>query len=95
MALLLEETDFPALLGTLVGEAQEPVLPTLSNWLVLRAWADGALATALKFKNAFNLDMIDKAIKEVQEKERELASARPVGNQNPYHDFGPFGRDKD
>ena len=90
VALLLVDTDFPALLETLVAEAQQPVPPTLSNWLVLRAWADGSLSTALKCQNLFNLGKIDQSIKEYQDAIQKENDIRPVGQKNPFD--SPFAR---
>ena len=84
VALLLQDTDFPALLAALEAAARQPVPPTQDNWLVRRAWADGALDATLKCKNQFDLTLIDRAIQQALEEQKASLDARPVGMKNPY-----------
>lgn len=84
---LLGDEGLQAFLETLVVEARKPVPPTLSNWLVLRAWSDGALATAEKFQTFWDKDSILAALKALDEEDRIAAMRRPVGQINPYSEF--------
>jgi len=81
---LLEATGFPAFLETLEEEARKPVPPTLNNWPVLRAWADGAHDNALKLKDFWCKTSIDNAIRDHIEHNRRVSEMRPVGENNPW-----------
>lgn len=89
----LGEEGLAAFLEALVVEAQRPVPPTLSNWQVHRAWADGALNLAKRVQEFLSIEKIDQDMKDLDEHDRQLASRRPVGEQNPWASFKnePYG----
>jgi hypothetical protein len=83
----LGEEGLAAFLEALVVEAQRPVPPTLSNWQVHRAWADGALNLAHRLQEFLSIEKIDQDLRELDDRDRQLAARKPVGEQNPWKSY--------
>lgn len=74
---LLEELGFLALLEMLVVEAQVPVLPTATNWLVQRAMQDGSLVALKAIQSFFDEPLIQQRIEQLIEQEKQVKPTEP------------------